>query len=117
MAATVRDVAKQAGVSVATVSRVLNSPAVVALHTKERVLAAISVLGYTPNLAAASLRRNHRKNRDRPTQTSWPDEENSSGVAASGRPTIYRQFQQLKRENNELRKIIRRFSTIRAAGP
>ena len=41
MGATIRDIAKEAGVSVATVSRVLNSNVKVNDDTKERVLAAV----------------------------------------------------------------------------
>lgn len=53
---TVLDVAKRAGVSPATVSRVLSEKSVVAPATKERVLRAVSELGYEPNLFAQGLR-------------------------------------------------------------
>lgn len=51
-APTLSDVAKEAGVSTATVSRCLNSPERVVERTRERVLAAVESLGYTPNFAA-----------------------------------------------------------------
>jgi LacI family repressor for deo operon, udp, cdd, tsx, nupC, and nupG len=50
------DVAKQAGVSTATVSRALSQPHVVAPSTRRRVHAAIDRLGFTPNAAAKNLR-------------------------------------------------------------
>lgn len=53
---TVYDVAGEAGVSIATVSRVVNSTAVVAAHTRERVERAVSKLGYVPNPQAQALR-------------------------------------------------------------
>lgn len=59
--ASIVDVAKAAGVSVSTVSRVLNARADVATETQERVLAVIDELGYTSNLAARSM-RSRRKN-------------------------------------------------------
>lgn len=49
------DVAKRAGVSQATVSRVLNNSPKVTKETKEKVLQAIEELGYYPNLIARSL--------------------------------------------------------------
>jgi LacI family repressor for deo operon, udp, cdd, tsx, nupC, and nupG len=54
--ATIQDVARAAGVSTATVSRVLSAPQVVTAATRERVMAAVARLGYTPNVAARSLR-------------------------------------------------------------
>jgi LacI family repressor for deo operon, udp, cdd, tsx, nupC, and nupG len=54
--ATIQDVAKSAGVSTATVSRVLSAPERVAESTRTRVMAAIDRLGYAPNVAAKSLR-------------------------------------------------------------
>lgn len=54
--ATIQDVAREAGVSTATVSRVLSAPGVVAKATRERVMAAVASLGYAPNVAAKSLR-------------------------------------------------------------
>lgn len=54
--ATIRDVAREAGVSTATVSRVLSRPAVVNAETRRSVMAAVNALGYTPNAAAKSLR-------------------------------------------------------------
>src|SRR5689334_12444686 len=53
---TIYEVARRAGVSTATVSRVLSRPAVVATQTRRRVLEAIDRLGYTPNAAAKNLR-------------------------------------------------------------
>ena len=50
------DVARQAGVSTMTVSRVLNQPDSVAPGTRERILHAIGVQGYVPNDVAGSLR-------------------------------------------------------------
>jgi LacI family transcriptional regulator, repressor for deo operon, udp, cdd, tsx, nupC, and nupG len=49
-------VAKRAGVSTATVSRVLSQPDVVAPETRRRVLRAVERLGYEPNSAAKNLR-------------------------------------------------------------
>jgi DNA-binding LacI/PurR family transcriptional regulator len=54
---TVRDVARLAGVSVATVSRVVNGAGNVSGLTKERVLTAISTLQYCPNTSAIALGR------------------------------------------------------------
>ena len=54
----VDDVARLSGVSTATVSRVLNTPALVRPQTRERVQAAISSLGYTPNFGARALATN-----------------------------------------------------------
>jgi LacI family transcriptional regulator len=53
--ATISDVAEMAGVSISTVSRVLNVTAVVDGETAERVRAAVSALNYTPHAAARTL--------------------------------------------------------------
>jgi len=50
------EVAKRAGVSPSTVSRVLSQPDVVSAKTRSRVLRAVDVLGYTPNSTAKNLR-------------------------------------------------------------
>jgi LacI family transcriptional regulator len=54
--ATVRDVAKRAGVAPITVSRVVNNSGYVSEKTRTRVEAAIADLGYVPNVLARSLR-------------------------------------------------------------
>ncbi|MER8089382.1 LacI family DNA-binding transcriptional regulator [Streptomyces sp. NPDC058316] len=54
--ASIKDVAAEAGVSVATVSRVLNSHPSVSPDARRRVLAAVDSLGYRPNAVARSLR-------------------------------------------------------------
>ncbi|MFE9116350.1 LacI family DNA-binding transcriptional regulator [Streptomyces sp. NPDC007172] len=54
--AGIKDVATEAGVSVATVSRVLNSHPSVSEAARVRVLAAVETLGYRPNAVARSLR-------------------------------------------------------------
>ncbi|WP_205820377.1 MULTISPECIES: LacI family DNA-binding transcriptional regulator [unclassified Microbacterium] len=56
MAVSVRDVAAAAGVSVGTVSNVLNQPDKVAATTVERVQAVIAELGFVRNDAARQLR-------------------------------------------------------------
>jgi LacI family transcriptional regulator len=58
---TIQDVAKTAGVSVSTVSRVLNGRVDVASETQDRILSVIEGLGYTTNLAARSM-RSQKKN-------------------------------------------------------
>ncbi|MBR6790835.1 MAG: LacI family DNA-binding transcriptional regulator [Oscillospiraceae bacterium] len=55
--ATIKDVAKAAGVSVATVSRVLNASENVRPETVEAVKRAISELDYHPNFLGRTLRR------------------------------------------------------------
>lgn len=57
----IRDVARQAGVSVATVSRVLNNPEKVSTDVALRVQAAIAQLNYIPNSAARALTTRHTR--------------------------------------------------------
>lgn len=57
MAVRLRDVAERAGVSVKTVSNVVNGHVHVAPATRERVQASIDALQYRPNLSARNLRR------------------------------------------------------------
>jgi LacI family transcriptional regulator len=60
-AARVRDVARHAGVSVGTVSNVLNRPEKVAPETVARVLGSIAALGFIRNDAARQLRAGRSK--------------------------------------------------------
>jgi LacI family transcriptional regulator len=55
--ATIREVAKLAGVSPITVSRVVNNTSYVSVETRARVEAAIDELNYVPNKLAQSLRQ------------------------------------------------------------
>jgi DNA-binding LacI/PurR family transcriptional regulator len=62
MSATIYDVATHAGVSIATVSRVLNAPQSVNVSTRARVQGAIDELGFVPKAeATARARRRHRQ--------------------------------------------------------
>ena len=55
MASTIKDVAKKANVSIATVSRILNDLPGYSQKTKQKVLDAIEELGYQPNAIARGL--------------------------------------------------------------
>jgi DNA-binding LacI/PurR family transcriptional regulator len=52
---TIYDVAEHAGVSIATVSKVLSGRLYVSTKTRERVLSSVRALNYVPNAAARSL--------------------------------------------------------------
>lgn len=52
---TLEDVARAAGVSTATVSRTLNSPDQVSERTRQRVMATVRALRYSPNFGARAL--------------------------------------------------------------
>ena len=54
---SIKDVAKAAGVSISTVSRVLNGTAPVSEELRNRVLEIVESLGYKPNILAKGLRK------------------------------------------------------------
>jgi LacI family transcriptional regulator len=56
---TMRDVARHAGVSIATVSHVINDTRPVSDELRERVLDSMENLGYQPNIIARALRSKH----------------------------------------------------------
>jgi LacI family transcriptional regulator len=53
---TMKDVAQRAGVSISTVSHVINETRYVENETREKIVYAIAELGYKPNIIARSLR-------------------------------------------------------------
>ena len=61
MVATIIDVAKKAGVSTGTVSKVLKNYANVSNETKEKVLKAVKDLNYIPNSTASNLSSKNRQ--------------------------------------------------------
>jgi DNA-binding LacI/PurR family transcriptional regulator/ABC-type glycerol-3-phosphate transport system substrate-binding protein len=54
--ATIKDVARKAGVSISTVSNILNNKAKIKQETYDRVMKAVDELHYTPNLLASNLK-------------------------------------------------------------
>lgn len=62
MSASIKDVAKSAGVSISTVSRVLNATGPVSEDTRQKVQAAVRKHQYVPNSNAQSLKITHSKN-------------------------------------------------------
>ena len=63
MASTIRDVARSAGVSIATVSRAMREPSIVSVETLRRVREAADQLDYTPSQLGRQLaERRHGAN-------------------------------------------------------
>lgn len=58
---TIDDVAARAGVSIATVSRVLNNSSMVSQEKRDRVMEAVKALNYLPNAVGRNLRRAESK--------------------------------------------------------
>ncbi|MDF1587340.1 LacI family DNA-binding transcriptional regulator [Marinimicrococcus flavescens] len=58
---TIKDVARAAGVSAVTVSRVVNTPGQVQQETRERIERAMRELGYVPNFAARAMRTRYTR--------------------------------------------------------
>jgi len=56
--ARIKDVAEHAGVSVATITRVVNNSGYVSEKTRQQVLRSIETLGYIPNRMASALKNN-----------------------------------------------------------
>ncbi len=54
---TIKDVAEHAGVSIATVSRIMNKPSVVSEKTRKKVYKAMEELNYQPNAMARALQQ------------------------------------------------------------
>lgn len=59
--ATMKDVARCAGVTIGTVSHVINGTASISVETTARVREAIRALNYVPNLAARHMRRKEKR--------------------------------------------------------
>ena len=59
---SLKDLAKECGVSVATVSKALNDQPDIAQATRERIHAAARRMGYLPNAAARALKTNRTYN-------------------------------------------------------
>lgn len=55
--ATIKDVAKMAGVGIATVSRAVNGTGYISAESREKIEAAIKELNYIPNERARNLSR------------------------------------------------------------
>ena len=55
---TIKDVARDAGVGLGTVSRAINGSANISLETKQKIFESIKKLGYVPNQTAQSMRSN-----------------------------------------------------------
>ena len=98
---TVRDIARLAGVSTATVSRVLNGSETVSRKTRTNVLAAVSRLQYCPSNHAAEL---GRQNGGIPRKRTACVNASSAMTAGSGRRSTARQLRHLQDENTRLRR-------------
>lgn len=85
--ATIQDVAKLAGVSTATVSRVLNDNYKVSDKRRKLVLDAVEQLGYRPNIVGRNLSRS--ENRTILVVSAWIDDDMIHGVAAAAKELGY----------------------------
>jgi DNA-binding LacI/PurR family transcriptional regulator len=100
---TVRDIARLAGVSTATVSRVVNGSGTVSRKTRTNVLAAVSRLQYCPSNHAAEL---GRQNGGIPRKRNACVKPPSAAAAAFGRLSTAGQLRLLQEENTRLRRQV-----------
>jgi DNA-binding LacI/PurR family transcriptional regulator len=98
---TVRDIARLAGVSTATVSRVVNGSGTVSRKTEKSVLAAVSRLQYCPSSHASEL---GRQNGGIPRKRTVFVNTSSAATAALGRRGTAGQLRQLQDENTRMRR-------------
>lgn len=98
---TVRDIARLAGVSTATVSRVVNGSGTVSRKTRMNVLAAVSRLQYCPSDHAAEL---GRQNGGIPRKRTVSVSTSPATAAAFGRQSTAGQLRHLQNENARLRR-------------
>jgi|HubBroStandDraft_6_1064221.scaffolds.fasta_scaffold1009814_2 DNA-binding LacI/PurR family transcriptional regulator len=109
---TVIDIAKLAGVSTATVSRVVNGSGTVSREAKKKVLSAISGLQYCPNNHAAELGRGNRGIPRRrgvyavASSDTTAKLESNSGPGCLDKHPAAGQLHLLKDENSRLRRLI-----------
>ena len=116
MSCTIKDIARLAGVSTATVSRVTNGGVNVSCERKAAVLSAISRLQYCPNTHAAELGRvNGRLPRKREILAPTLGRTGTKTVSGSAAYT-HNQRQQAERmsllrdENLRLRELVNRIT-------
>ena len=60
MSLTIYDISEKAGVSIATVSRVLNNSSKVKESTRKKIMDIIDEYDYTPNSSAREIHEDHR---------------------------------------------------------
>ncbi len=80
---TIKDIAREAGVSKATVSRALNGSTKISLKTYEKILALIQKLQYEPSVEARKLAQ-RRWSAPEMNSPSFIPEEQPVGMAYSG---------------------------------
>lgn len=107
--ATIRDVARQAGVSMMTVSRVLNGGTYVRTDTGARVERAIRELNYVPNTAAKALAQTRQAYRvaflfDTPNATILGDMVGSI-LEEPGHPDVKMTFMRVRGADDPLRTV------------
>jgi transcriptional regulator with XRE-family HTH domain len=109
---TLTDIARLAGVSTATVSRVVNGSGTVSRKTKMKVLSAISGLRYRPNTHAAELGRENRgipRNRsvyEAASYAATAKKTSNPGAGTINKRRTERQLQFLEEENSRLRRLV-----------
>jgi transcriptional regulator with XRE-family HTH domain len=109
---TLTDIARLAGVSTATVSRVVNGSGTVSRKTKIKVLSAISGLRYRPNTHAAELGRENRGiSRNRgvyagPSRPATAKKTSDPGAGTFNTRRTEQQLQLLEEENSRLRRQV-----------
>lgn len=108
---TIRDIAELAGVSIATVSRVINGTGRVSDEKRTRVLALISDSHYCPNAHAIELVRGRRGNpRGRALHRISEvdrDVRRHSVPGSAGKHEEVQKINSLRKENVELRNLVR----------
>lgn len=104
---TVKDVARQANVSVATVSRVINGTYPVSDRLKLRVMSAVTALQYAPNTIAAQLSRNGGNPKRRSTREVQDKAQNGQYRLEQGtKDRTSRSVEALKMENKRLKRLL-----------
>lgn len=112
MSYTIKDIARLAGVSTATVSRVANGACNVSGKTRARVLSTISTLQYSPNAHASELGRRNGKapskhgNKKRTTAKKVAAPDSNQGAETRGGHWKDERLRLLEDENSRLKLLV-----------